>query len=249
MDIENLFTGMGVDVERLTNHKWKLEPRGDIHEAFPWLKGEPMHITFRRKEAINEPKRVFLSLDHPMVVGVLELLQSSHEGNCSVAIWKSNGVPDILLECIFAVDCVAPMSLNIDRFLSSEPLYLIINHKGDELSAYHNPNEIAAYLEEAPSSEIMEHREILDTLLPQMLNTCRKLAEKEQSHLVANAQQKAKDELGGEINRLKYLHSINNTVAEDDILSAEKELAEVQVFLSKMRVRLDSLRLIFKGDM
>ena len=55
--------------------------------------------------------------------------------------------------------------------------------------------------------------------------------------------------LKSEISRLETLIKINKNIREDEITSLKKELSELQNCLDQSRTRIDSIRLIWKGEM
>ena len=51
-----------------------------------------------------------------------------------------------------------------------------------------------------------------------------------------------------EVDRLRHLRSINDHVREEEIEMAETCLSELETVMAGARLRLDSMRLLYKGD-
>ena len=51
-----------------------------------------------------------------------------------------------------------------------------------------------------------------------------------------------------EVDRLRHLRSINDHVREEEIELAEHVLKELEMAMAGARLRLDSMRLLYKGD-
>jgi ATP-dependent helicase HepA len=68
----------------------------------------------------------FVTWDHPLVTGALDLVLGSEKGNCAVDPGLESG-----LEAVYLLECVAPLHLHIDRFLSPTPI--IVHVEGEDL--------------------------------------------------------------------------------------------------------------------
>jgi ATP-dependent helicase HepA len=66
----------------------------------------------------------FLTWDHPLVTGALDLLLGSERGNSSFIEAESGQTP--LLEAVYVVECVAPPELHVDRFLPPTPVRTVV---------------------------------------------------------------------------------------------------------------------------
>ncbi len=245
--VSRLFQYLGVDIEPLTELTWDLQPGMGLHEDFPWLTGELMRVSFDREFALQHATTVFLSLDHPMVVGAMDLLLGTSAGNCSVALWEEGEQPVLLLEAIFVLECVAPRPLNIERFLPPTPIRLVVDHHLDNVSSEYPSHVWGDELVPGVPEQLLQHKVLFEEQVPSMLRACRKLAITQQSDLLALAATEVEQLLEPEIQRLSYLQTVNPAVSKDDIRLAEQELASLQAHIQQARLRLDAVRFILKG--
>ena len=89
-----------------------------------------MTVTLDRQRALEREQEAFLTWDHPMVRGALDLMLGSEAGNATFGVWDSSGEKIILLEAWLVVECVAPARLHVERFLPQTPLRILVDHKG-----------------------------------------------------------------------------------------------------------------------
>jgi ATP-dependent helicase HepA len=105
-----------VHVEELGSRSYLLLPGHLITDAFPALPPEGLSVTFDRTRAASREDLGFMSWDHPIVRGALDLLLGGEFGNAAFGIWRGAG-EGLLLEIHAVVEAVAPAALHIDRFL------------------------------------------------------------------------------------------------------------------------------------
>jgi ATP-dependent helicase HepA len=132
-DLENylldVFDHFGVHIEELAPHTWHLNPQGIITESFPALPAEGMIATCDRRRALSREDVGFLTWDHPMVTGAMDLLLGAETGNCAFAVLPAANDRTILLELIFVLEAIAAPHLHADRFLPPTPVRVVVNHK------------------------------------------------------------------------------------------------------------------------
>ena len=82
-----------------------------------------------------------------------------------------------------------------------------------------------------------------------MTKASEKLAYDQTKKMKSIASQNMKQSLSSEISRLETLMKINKNIREDEIISLKNELSDLEQCLEKARTRIDSIRLIWKGEM
>jgi len=86
---------------------------------FPGLNSEGVRITFDRYTARKREDLEFLTWDHPMVVGVMDLILSNTFGNATIMMRKKSGPSKTFIEAFFKLYAVAPKNLSPERFFPS----------------------------------------------------------------------------------------------------------------------------------
>ncbi|MFT5127212.1 MAG: ATP-dependent helicase HepA, partial [Rhodothermales bacterium] len=247
-DLDNFMLGLwdhyGFTVEDLSNRSYLLSAEHTFTDALPSIPRDGLMLTFERRRALSREDIAFLSWDHPVVTGALDLMLSGEHGNASFAIWPAEENKGLLLEAIFLIDCVAPAHLHIDRFLPPTPLRLIINHHLAEFADELPPTLVNT----PPTSSFLEKPQISQVLLPKMIEHVRELAEEQTPAIVAAAEAAMHAVLDHEADRLRLLQQVNDHVRDDEIRIAEEQAAALHGHIAKARPRLDAVRLIWHGN-
>src|SRR5690606_12002736 len=113
--ILRLFEHSGLHIEDLGDRRYFLPPGNLKSDAFPSLPHEGMSVTLDRARALAHEQEAFLTWDHPMVRGALDLMLGTEAGNASFAVWECTGEKRIILEAHVLVECVAPAHLHAER--------------------------------------------------------------------------------------------------------------------------------------
>ena len=84
---------------------------------FPGLSEDGITITFDRNLALSREDMQFITWEHPMVQGGMDLVLSGSMGNTAVALIKNKALKPgtVLLELIYVSEVVAPRSLQLGR--------------------------------------------------------------------------------------------------------------------------------------
>lgn len=233
----------GMHVEELGSRGYVLMPGNLTTDAFPALPDEGLSVTFDRTRALSRENVAFLTPDHPMVRGALDLLLGAENGNSSFGLWRGAG-EGLILETHFVIECVAPAALHVDRFLSATPLRMVVDH------ANKDRREDAAYLhakiEKGSPVRLLEKAAVKRKLFPAMMSTARKLAEAEMQALVAQATATMKEQLQAEVDRLEDLRQINDHVRPEEIEALRAHMTALEEAIASARLRLDALRLVLQ---
>ncbi|MEM8868563.1 MAG: RNA polymerase-associated protein RapA, partial [Verrucomicrobiota bacterium] len=130
--MNRIFDHFGVNVEDLQARTLHLQPGQMFTDVFPGLPDEGATVTFSRELALGREDIGFLTWDHPMVRGSMDLILSSEKGNSVIAVWTKEPaeVPPIVVEAIFVLECVAPAKLHVDRFLPPTPVRMVVDMTG-----------------------------------------------------------------------------------------------------------------------
>jgi ATP-dependent helicase HepA len=244
----DVFDHFGVHLEDLAPHTWQLNPQGVITDSFPSLPPEGMIATCDRRRALSREDVAFLTWDHPMVTGAMDLLLGAETGNCSFAVLPTANERTLLLELIFVLEVVAAPRLHADRFLPLTPIRMVISHKLEDLSGSFDGSSWERKLQKGSPYKLIENPEIAQRTLPAMLQTAARLAETKAAALRHSALDEMNHLLGHEVERLQTLARVNDHVRPQEIKLAQAQQAELATTLQQSRLRLDSLRLIWKGS-
>ena len=211
------------------------------------MPAEGMIATCDRRRALSREDVGFLTWDHPMVTGAMELLLGGETGNCAFAVLPAANDRTLLLECLFVLEAIADSHLHTDRFLPPTPVRVVINHKRVDVTDAFRADAWEAKLLKGSPYKLLENADIVRRVLPSMIVAATKLAETQAAKLRQSALEEMNYLLGHEVKRLQMLHQVNDHVRPQEIELAQAQQNKLAVALQESRLRLDSLRLIWKG--
>jgi ATP-dependent helicase HepA len=247
--MNRIFDHFGVTVEDIDERSYHLSPGQMFTDSFPGLSSEGMVVTCERARALGREDIGFLTWDHPMVRGSVDLMLSSEKGNSSIVVWADSSVdaPPILIEAVYVLESVAPARLHVDRFLPPTPVRIVVDMAGQDCSADYSHSLVNRSARDEEAFRLKQNPELLQALVPEMLKAAREHAREIKSELLQTAMTEAHSRLDGEANRLKELSKINPNVRDQEIKIAENVIADVTRHIAKAHLRLDSVRLILRG--
>lgn len=241
-----LFDFFGVTVEELEARRYFVKPEHLYTESFPELPEEGLQLTYHRPSALSREDVAFLTWDHPMVRGAMDLMMGGDFGTAAIVRMRDfdSDLPVILLECIFILESVAPLKYHVDRFLPPSPLRRLVGISGIDCTGRLSFNALNEQSEDEEAFRLQESPDLLRSLLPDLLESARVLAQKDQAKRIETATMEAKASLGAEWQRLSELKQVNANVSEAELRIAEEELHAVIDYIGEATLRLDSVRLV-----
>jgi ATP-dependent helicase HepA len=248
--MNRVFDHFGVTVEDLNERTVFLSAGQLFTDSFPGLSEEGMQVTYDRKRALGREDIGFLTWDHPMVRGSIDLVLSTEKGNSSMVVWaeKPEEIPPVLIEAVYILESVAPARLHVDRFLPPTPVRVLVDMQGKDYSEALGHSLINKQTHDEESFHLKQNPELLRSLIPEMLKSALNHASKQKSVLLESAITEAHARLDREATRLKELRKLNPNVQLREIEIAETVVKEVIHHISKSHLRLDSVRLILESS-
>ncbi|MCL4181381.1 MAG: RNA polymerase-binding ATPase, partial [Verrucomicrobia bacterium] len=200
-----------------------------------------------RRRALGREDVGFLTWDHPLVTGAMDLLLGAETGNCAFAVLPAANERTLLLELIYVLEVIAAPRLHADRFLPLTPVRLVLNHKLEDISEVCRGSDWERQLQKGSPHKLIDNPGIVRQTLPDMFQAAARLAETRASALRQSALGAMNRLLGHEVARLQTLARVNDHVRPQEIRLAQAQQEELAGVLHQSRLRLDALRLIWKG--
>ena len=242
-----VFDHFSIHVEELTHRTYRLGSAGVFAESFPGLPAEGITVTGDRRRALAREDVQFLTWDHPLVTGALDLLLGSEEGNSSIGVWPDAKTTGLYLETVYLLECIAPPPLHADRFLPPTPLRVLVDHRGHDAGGTITAQLLQPQLKRGDAYALLDEPEFREELLPGLLAKSQAIATGLIASLVAQARKEMATQLDQEIARLTELQKVNRSVRPEEIESLVRQKSELDEHLSNARLRLDAIRLIQRG--
>jgi ATP-dependent helicase HepA len=245
--IKGLLKARGILPEEFHRNTWNLLSESQLDESFPGLSASRSIVTFDRAKALQREDYEFLTIDHPAVTGGIDLFISSNTGNACYAVKKMDNAAELLMETVYVAECIAPLSLYINRYLPPVVIRVVVNNKGIDRSDFvaHITEES---LENVSSFPFLEKIEVKQKLLPSMLKRAETIATEQCVSIIKDSMEKIKNIAGSEVERLKSLKKINPSISDQEVIYAEKEYSQLMQAVSKASPRLEAVRLIWCTD-
>jgi len=237
-----LFDHLGLDVSDLSIRAF-LFKRGHRHsEAFADLPEDGLSATFDRTTALSREDLQFFSIDHPLFRDALGQLLDGASGNAAFANLPSGQGKAILLECAFVLEAIAPPRLQLDRFLPPTLLRVIVDHTGTAQTKA----PPVSLLQPGDARRIVSQESFKTSLFPKMLEAAKGIATRASTKPSEAARELAEKTISQQIARLEDLAKRNPHISPSEIKALKATLRETTEAISQARVRLDSIRLIFR---
>ena len=243
----SLFDTIGLDQDDKGENALVVTPSEHmLVPSYPGLPYEGATITFDRETALSREDMNFISWEHPMIQGGIDLLMSEGVGTTAVSLLKNKALPvgTMLLELIYKVDAQAPKRSGIARFLPTTPIRLMLDGKGNDLSAqveFESFNRqlspvgrhIATKLVASVQAQVHQLVAAGETLIVEKVEAIRN-----------KAQQEMQASLNSELERLQALKAVNPNIRDEEIDAIDEQIKELTGYIGQAQYQLDSLRMI-----
>ena len=245
--MSSVFDHYGVHVEELAARTYRLDASGVITDAFPAIPKEGMVATYDRARALAREDVSFLTWDHPIVTGALDLILSSERGNSCFAIRRDQEEPGLMVEAIFELTTMAPGKWHADRFLPRTPIHVAVNHKLEPVPIETIPPLHSGALQNAPPYRLMDNESIRNELLPAMIARAQTQAQTLAEEVRASRLAAMQETLSHEIERLTTLAGINDHVRPIELELAQAQAQALNKAIREATIRLDSIRVLWNA--
>lgn len=241
-----VFDYFSIPVQGIAPRTYQLGSAGVLADTFPGLPASGLALTSDRGRALSREDIQFLTWDHPLVTGALDVILGSEQGNSSFAWWPDTRVAALYLEAVYVLECVAPPHLHIDRFLPPIPMRIVLNQRAEDVTAAIPAATLARVLQRGDTA-ILDAKEVREGLLPELLRASNRLAGGRVPPLITDARREMAARLDHEISRLRDLQRVNPSVRAEEIDLLVEQKASLDLHLEGARLRLDAIRLIRRG--
>jgi len=218
-------------------------------ESFPGLLEDGMTVTFSRDKALSREDIHFLSWEHPMVSGAMEMILGGDFGNATLCTLKLPPLKpgNLLLEVFFTLHCPAPRGLQLHRFLPLTARRLVVDAGGNDLtrvlSAEHF-DKLGQKVAKGTAQDVVRHTR---GQIVEMIQQAEQLLSATGGpggggDLVGAAIAAMMQTRQRELERLQALAEINPNIRQDEIDHIVATTAQLRNHMEKAEWRLDSLR-------
>jgi len=136
---------------------WRIKPGEQMRVPhFPGLGEHGFVFTPVRSLAVSREDMQFMTWEHPLLTGAMDLVLSDNTGNCAFTTVRCDALPTgtkLLIETSHVLEAVAPPELGLHRFLPTTAFRVLRDAQGRDLSSritddalLHDPRNIPKIL-------------------------------------------------------------------------------------------------------
>lgn len=244
--LQQCFETFGVHVEDPGNGSFLLDPEFLSTDALPGFADGPRRATFDRALALAREDLELLRMDHPLIMGAVDLLLAGELGNASFLVDPALPARSVLLEALYVVECVADVRLDTPRFLPATPLVVCVDSRLAPRDYAPSAQSLARARER--TFDASRYRRHLGQLVPPMLEAADVLAAEHAGGVIDDAMAQARSALDARLQRLRALAAVNASITQEETAAAASARERTLSALTRARPRLDAVRMAVSPD-
>ncbi len=246
--LEDLFECYGVETEFHSPDCIIIRPGDHMRVShFPGLQEvDGITVTTNRKTALAREDLPFFTWEHPTVTAAMDLVLSSQTGNAAITVIRNADLKpgQFLLECLFIVDCSAPVDLQISRFLPTTPLRVLIDQNLQDLGEKITHESLIENRSSFDLHKLLAFANHQRDPINQMLTVAEGNAKTAMQALIDDATQAMITSLSAEIKRLVRLKMLNPAIKTEEIEQLKDMTLLVHEYMATTQLRLDAVRFV-----
>lgn len=237
---------LGIHQDDRSDTSIVLTPAEHMQGHYPGVDEDGVTVTFDRNTALAQEDIQFLSWDHPMVQGTLDIITNDNMGNSSVAILFNKQLPvgSFFVEFIYVAEASAPPSLQLGRYLPATPIRLLLEKTGKNLAAnvpFDNFNRQLKPVGRQTASKLVS---ALQSVVHPLISKAEHYAEAQLAVIREQALQKMQTAFSEQIARLTALAKVNPLVRQEEIEHLTASQQQLTDYIHKARLRFDAIRVV-----
>jgi ATP-dependent helicase HepA len=245
--MEDVFDCYGVDTEFHSPECFIIKPSDHLRIShFPNLSEDGMTATINRSIALAREDFQFLTMEHPMVSGAMDLVISSETGNASINVVRHPSLKagQFLLECLFVAECSAPPELQVGRFLPPTPIRVLIDQNKQDLTDTIDYDDLIDAGINFDKGKIVAFINNQRQHLAQMLGVAEQRAQTDKQTLVQDAAREMLGSLAEEIKRMMRLQKVNPSIKPEEIEHLKDMTLLAHDNIESAELKLDAVRFL-----
>lgn len=243
--MEQVFDQFGVEQEHHSAASVILRP-GDhmLGHSFPALPDDGVTATFSREVALSREDMQYLTWEHPMVTGAMDIILNGDFGNTAFCTLKLPPLKagTMLLEAIFVLNATAPGALQLQRHLPLTTVRVVVDSNGNDLSQILTPahlQKLGQKVAKRSAQDLVRHAR---QPILQMVEKAEQLAAAQRAPLLAAASESMTAEFASEQERLQALAAVNPNIRQEEIQFLQQAEQQSLTAMQSANLKLDAIR-------
>lgn len=249
--MDNVFDAYGVEQQEHSADSVILSPGTAMLDShFPGLDEEGLTATYHRHRALHREDMAFLSWEHPMVTGSIDMICNSDIGNTAFCTLDYPELAEgtLLLEAIFKVSVSASKALQINRYLSAGYIRVVVDDKGRDFNAAITEAEFNAAVGKIPTVTKQALVKQAKPMIEQLVEQANVVATRQREALISSALSTMQTEVHYEQQRLSQLAEVNTAIRPDELSHLDKVETTLSEVLSSAQLGLDAVRVAIVAE-
>ncbi len=201
--------------------------------------------TFDRNVAMVHDEISFLSVEHPLAQGVIDVATDSGKGRSACVIWENAGSKELMMQYNFVVEPTIPASWGLSSAVGPELIRVLIDSQGNDRSDL-LPSMDSGKMRDA---NVPQKVPVVTEKLRYFASTGHALAKRiatlKMEEFAAVASQKVEERAEREYQRMNHLLSLRGKAQNNPVLDALRKNVSVRKKAAQSpQLRLDSIRLL-----
>lgn len=242
-----VFEQFGVEQEKHSELSSVVYPGDHMRcSHFPGLPEGGVTITSDRSLALAREDMQFLTWEHPMVSGAMDMILQEDFGNNTLCTLKLPPLKPgtLLLETLFVVQGQAPHEIQLFRYLPLTTIRLVLTSEGKDLTKALTPERLIQRVEPVKRQIARKLVKQAQQPIELLMSQAQQLAMRQHQQIINEAKQKLTRLQDDELQRLKRLALVNPNIRKQEIEQIELETDALEHYLDKAQLIPDALRVI-----
>jgi ATP-dependent helicase HepA len=249
--MEQVFDQFGVEQEHHSINSLVVRP-GDhmLVHSFPALPPDGVTATFQRDLSLAREDMQFLTWEHPMVSGAMDMILGGEYGNTAFCTIRLPPLKPgaILLEAMFTLSATGPADLQLHRFLPLSTIRVLIDNNHKDLSGiltHANLNQLARTARQRNAQDLVRYTR---PRIAAMVSQTEIMAEQQRGPILKAAIESMHEEQDSELSRLRALADVNPNIRPEELHHLEDKTGSLVHYLESAPLRLDAIRVAMVTD-
>ncbi len=245
--VEQFSDQLGVDMEFHSQDAIILRPSDHMRSGnLPGLKEDGITATYSRDVALSREDMTFLSWEHPVVSGALDMILSGDHGNTALGTIKLKPLKEgtLLLEALYTVECIAPAELRLNRYLPTTIIRTLVNIDGKDLSEILAHDKLSMLMEKLPLQTVQALARQAHAQVEILIGHAEKIAEARLPEIIEDAKVSMLVSQQVEMTRLEALAKVNPNIRQEEVDSLKASIEDTAHCIEHATLRLNAVRLI-----
>lgn len=243
--IKSVFDVIGVHNEELNNNVDFYSPTETmLMPVYPGLNSEGVSVSFNRDFSLKRDDIEFMSWEHPIAQGTMELFVTTELGNMCVASHQGKLPLQIGLEFFFKLDVHDALGSDSYHYLPVTPVRVLVGPTGEDLTSKVPKNKVDLSVIES-SKEMKEQLSSLPKdQFKSLLEKAKNIAFKRAQKYKQDAIEKLEHDTNLNLDRVNNLIKVNKLIDKNSIKQIIDKKEYIDLKIQNSTIDIDAIRII-----